>query len=159
VQPLRRQQIHDLSRERINEPYAVFVPIPGATVHVIFTTQVTQEPKVTANTNGAGKLSNGWTLNGFDGPVTLRPRDERNHRHLPGWLDWCHEDHRAEVHGERTQWPDGQRRPPAEHHGRLTQPRTTAAPAPPGLRSRGAQVVFDPQPGQTGTALSPGDSR
>jgi hypothetical protein len=51
----------------------VFVPIPGATVHVIFTTQVTQEPKVTANTNGAGKLSNGWTLNGFDGPVTYGP--------------------------------------------------------------------------------------
>jgi hypothetical protein len=54
----------------------VFVPIPGATVHVIFTTQVTQEPKVTANTNGAGKLTNGWTLNGLDGPVTYNETSE-----------------------------------------------------------------------------------
>jgi hypothetical protein len=50
----------------------VFVPT-GSTFHRIFSTPVTQAVKVTANTNAAGKLTNGWNLNGFDGPITYGP--------------------------------------------------------------------------------------
>jgi hypothetical protein len=45
----------------------------GDTVHQIFTTPVTQNAKATANTNAAGKLTNGWNLTGFDGPATDGP--------------------------------------------------------------------------------------
>ncbi len=45
----------------------------GDTFHRIFNTPVTQAVKVTANTNAAGKLTNGWTLSGFDGLATYGP--------------------------------------------------------------------------------------
>jgi hypothetical protein len=53
----------------------VFVPVPGAEpVHVIISKLVTQDAKVTANVNNAGKLTNGWNLNGFDGAKTYGPQ-------------------------------------------------------------------------------------
>jgi hypothetical protein len=44
--------------------------VPTGTTHTVISAPVTQEAKSTANTNGAGKLSNGWTFTGFDGAET-----------------------------------------------------------------------------------------
>ena len=44
----------------------------GDTYHVINTTPVTQAVKATANTNAAGKLTNGWTSPGSVRPLTAR---------------------------------------------------------------------------------------
>jgi hypothetical protein len=49
---------------------STFTGVKKGTSHQIVTTAITQDAKVTANTNRAGKLTNGWNLNGFDGPTT-----------------------------------------------------------------------------------------
>ena len=46
----------------------------GDTVHQIYRQTITQDAKATANTNGAGKLTNGWNLTGFDGPISYGPQ-------------------------------------------------------------------------------------
>jgi hypothetical protein len=44
--------------------------VPVSTTHTIISAPITQDAKVTANTNNAGKLTNGWNVNGFDGAET-----------------------------------------------------------------------------------------
>ena len=49
-----------------------------------YTTPMTQDAKVTANTNGAGKLTNGWTMNGIrHGAITRGAEAWSVHRCLP----------------------------------------------------------------------------
>ncbi len=40
------------------------------TGHTIVSAPITQDAKVSANTNKPGKLTNGWDIGGFDGPTT-----------------------------------------------------------------------------------------
>jgi hypothetical protein len=57
----------------VSSPVPSFVPT-GDTVHQIYRQTITQDAKATANTNGAGKLTNGWNLTGFDGPISYGPQ-------------------------------------------------------------------------------------
>jgi hypothetical protein len=50
-------------------PASPFVPT-GDVIHKIFTTATTQAVKAEANTNAAGKLTNGWNLTGIDSAIT-----------------------------------------------------------------------------------------